>query len=50
VPFYQLWRRTGHNGWIALLMVVPIVNLIMLYVLAFKDWPAVARRDPDPRG
>jgi len=43
VPFYQLWKRTGHNGWIALLMIIPIVNLVMLYVLAFKDWPAIPR-------
>jgi len=41
VPFYQLWKRSGHNGWIALLMVVPIVNVVMLYVLAFKPWPAL---------
>lgn len=39
LPFYKLWKRTGHNGWISLLMVVPVVNLIMLYVLAFKRWP-----------
>ena len=43
VPFYQLWKRTGHNGWIALLMVIPLVNVVMLYVLAFKDWPALTR-------
>lgn len=43
VPFYQLWKRTGHNGWISLLMLVPLVNLIMLYVLAFKEWPALRR-------
>lgn len=41
VPFFQLWKRTGHNGWISLLMLVPMVNLVMLYVLAFKKWPAI---------
>ena len=39
IPFYQLWKRTGHSGWISLLMLVPLVNLVMLYVLAFKAWP-----------
>lgn len=39
VPFYQIWKRTGHNGWIALLMLVPLVNIVMLYVIAFKQWP-----------
>lgn len=45
VPFYQLWKRTGHNGWISLLMLIPLVNLIMLYVLAFKEWPALSDRN-----
>tara|TARA_R110000787_G_scaffold118916_1_gene229842 strand:- start:561 stop:731 length:171 start_codon:yes stop_codon:yes gene_type:complete len=43
IPFFQLWKRTGHNGWISLLMLLPLVNLVMLYVLAFKEWPAVNR-------
>ena len=43
VPFFQLWKRTGHSGWISLLMLIPIVNLVMLYVLAFKRWPSVDR-------
>jgi apolipoprotein N-acyltransferase len=45
VPFYQLWKRTGHNGWLSLLMLIPLVNLIMLYVLAFKQWPALPDRN-----
>ena len=40
-PFYMLWKRTGHSGWLCLLMLVPMVNLISLYVLAFKEWPAL---------
>ncbi|MHC0054035.1 DUF805 domain-containing protein [Actibacterium sp. D379-3] len=47
IPFFQLWKRTGHSGWISLLMVIPVVNLIMVYVLAFKDWPAESRKGPD---
>ncbi|MGB3277655.1 MAG: hypothetical protein WBA92_00530 [Pseudorhodobacter sp.] len=45
VPFYQLWKRTGHNGWLSLLMLIPLVNLVMLYVLAFKQWPALPDRN-----
>lgn len=44
VPFYQLWKRTGHNGWISLLMLIPVVNIVMLYILAFKEWPALKNR------
>lgn len=44
VALFQLWKRTGHSGWLAPVMVVPLVNLLMIYVLAFKDWPAVPRK------
>lgn len=44
VPYWKLWTRTGHAGWWALLMVVPLANIISLWVLAFKDWPALRGR------
>lgn len=40
VPFWKIFERTGHSPYLSLLMVVPIVNLGLLYWLAFKDWPA----------
>ncbi|MEM6824179.1 MAG: hypothetical protein AAGC72_18025 [Planctomycetota bacterium] len=40
-PYWKLWSRTGHPGWLGLLVLVPIVNVVMIYVLAFKPWPAV---------
>jgi uncharacterized membrane protein YhaH (DUF805 family) len=45
VPYWRLWQRTGHSGWWGLLMVVPLVNIISLWVLAFKDWPALRDRE-----
>jgi hypothetical protein len=42
-------RRTGLadlpalGGWMGLLVLVPMVNLILLYFLAFADWPAERR-------
>ena len=48
VPFWMLWKRTGHSGWISLLMLVPGLNLILLYVLAFKEWPALPGRGGRP--
>ena len=41
VPYWKLWQRTGHSGAWGLLMVVPLVNIISLWVLAFKRWPAL---------
>jgi hypothetical protein len=45
IPYWKLWSRTGHSGAWALLMLVPIANLISLWVLAFKDWPALRDRN-----
>lgn len=44
VPYWKLWSRTGHSGAWSLLMVVPVVNLISVWVLAFKEWPALRGR------
>lgn len=41
IPFWQLFSRAGYSGWWSLLMIVPVVNLIALYVLAFSNWPAL---------
>jgi hypothetical protein len=41
VPYWKIWQRTRHSGAWGLLMVVPLVNIISLWVLAFKDWPAL---------
>lgn len=44
IPYWKLWQRTGHSGAWGLLMLVPLVNLISLWVLAFKEWPALRGR------
>ncbi len=36
---FMIFRRTGMNPWLSLLMLVPIANFIMLLVLAFTEWP-----------
>jgi hypothetical protein len=41
IPWWKIWQRTGHSGAWGLLMLVPLVNLISLWVLAFKEWPAL---------
>jgi hypothetical protein len=39
VPFWFIFAKAGFSRWLSLLMVVPIVNIAMLYVLAFSAWP-----------
>ncbi|QHQ34616.1 DUF805 domain-containing protein [Algicella marina] len=40
LPYWKLWARAGHSGWWCVLMAVPVVNIVSLWVLAFKRWPA----------
>ncbi len=40
VPIWQICKRVGHSPWLSLLMLVPLVNLIFIYYLAFSQWPS----------
>ncbi|WP_111748502.1 DUF805 domain-containing protein [Salinisphaera orenii] len=40
-PFWKVFTKAGFSGWLSLLILVPMVNLIVLYVVAFTDWPAL---------
>jgi len=41
VAFWFIFKKAGYPPWLGLLMGVPIVNLAMLYFLAFSDWPSL---------
>ena len=34
IPFWQLFAKAGYSGWWSVLMIIPLVNLVALYVLA----------------
>lgn len=36
----RIIRRSGYSGWWVLIGLVPVVNLVMFYVFAFKESPA----------
>jgi len=37
--FCKIFSKTGFSWAFGLLMLVPIANLVMLFVLAFAEWP-----------
>ena len=47
LPFWFIFSKAGFPRWLSLLMVVPIVNVIMLYVFAFSDWPSLQKKNND---
>ena len=32
-------KKAGYSGWWALMMIIPLVNVIMVWVFAFAKWP-----------
>ena len=41
VIWCKLFSKAGHSWALGLLMLVPIANIIMPFVLAFGDWPVL---------
>lgn len=41
VPFWRICRKAGYSGWLSLLVVIPLVNVIFFYFLGFSEWPAL---------
>ena len=44
VPAWRIASKAGFPGAIALLMLVPLLNVVVLWVFAFIRWP-VEKRD-----
>ena len=42
--YFRIFSKAGFSGWLALLMLVPLVNVGMLFFLAFAEWPALRNR------
>lgn len=51
VPFWRICAKAGYTGWMGLLVLVPIVNLLLVWFLALAPWPLERRagaRPPEP--
>jgi hypothetical protein len=38
IPYWKIFSKAGFAGALSLLMIVPLVNLIVLYIVAFSEW------------
>jgi hypothetical protein len=43
VPVWKIVSRAGFSGFWALLALVPLANLVALWLFAFASWPAAPR-------
>lgn len=39
IPAWKIVSKAGYNGAWSLLIFIPLVNIIMMYVFAFSEWP-----------
>ncbi|MBV9083547.1 MAG: hypothetical protein JOZ62_12785 [Acidobacteriaceae bacterium] len=45
IAWWRIFARTGNPGPLGLLMWIPVVNLILVFWLAFSAWPMERIRD-----
>lgn len=45
VPVWKICKRAGYPGPLGLLILVPMLNIALLYFIAFSDWPAKQNGD-----
>jgi hypothetical protein len=38
IPFWKIFKKAGFSPYISLFTIVPIVNVLTLYFVAFSDW------------
>jgi hypothetical protein len=50
VPLWRICTKAGYSGWLSLLTLIPIANLVLLYFLAFSTWPLERRASPPSPG
>ena len=39
IPFWKIFSKAGYNAALSLPMVIPVVGIILLFFLAFSEWP-----------
>ncbi len=51
LPYWKIFSKAGFSGWMSLLMLVPLLNLVVLYIVAFSQWnvqPTFQQQAPPP--
>ncbi len=43
VPYWRIFKRAGFAAALSLLMLIPFVNVALLYWFAFAEWPSLRR-------
>ena len=49
-PFWRIFGKAGFSGALALLMFIPVVNIGMVFFLAFSRWPSLESLESKQQG
>jgi hypothetical protein len=41
LPYWFIFKKAGFSPWLAVLMFLPLANLVILYVIAFSPWKVI---------
>ncbi len=44
LPFWRICTKAGYSGWLSLLVLIPMVNVVFVYFLGFSEWPSLRGR------
>jgi hypothetical protein len=39
VPAWRITKKAGYSGYLSLLTLIPLVNIIAIWIFAFAKWP-----------
>ena len=41
LPLWKVFSKAGYPGALSFGMILPVINIILLYFLGFSDWPVL---------
>jgi hypothetical protein len=44
LPFWRICTKAGYSGWLSLLILIPLANVVFVYFLGFSQWPSLRGR------
>jgi hypothetical protein len=48
IPCWRILARAGFTPWLSILIILPLLDLILLYYVGFADWPARTGKTAQP--
>jgi hypothetical protein len=50
VPYWIIFRKAGFSPWLAILMFLPLLNILLLYYIALAQWKVIPVAPVYPAG